>query len=68
MGFQKDDYSPLLQVLNERLDNRQTGAQWQLDKLAALRKKLPQPEALQEMQSEYQSLSLQNIPVSRWPC
>lgn len=67
MGFQQNDYAPLMDVLRERLGNRQTGAQWQLDKLAELRKVVPQPEALREMQKHYQDLSLQNIPVSRWP-
>lgn len=66
MGFQKADYEGLLTVIHERLDNRQTGAQWQLDKLTALRKELSQDEALMEMQRQYQQYSLQNIPVSQW--
>jgi hypothetical protein len=53
-------------VIHERLDNRQTGAQWQLDKLTALRKELSQDEALMEMQRQYQQYSLKNIPVSQW--
>jgi|GEM_PF-1709807 len=34
MGFVESDFMPLLDVISERLDNRQTGAQWQLDRFA----------------------------------
>jgi gamma-glutamyl:cysteine ligase YbdK (ATP-grasp superfamily) len=66
MGFQQSDFQPLLEVIHERLQNRQTGAQWQLDKFAALRQSSPDTSALLEMQHQYQNYSLQNIPVSRW--
>ncbi len=66
MGFVRTDFEPLLQVISERIDNRQTGAQWQLDKLAALSKDMPHKEALQQMQVQYQKNCLQNIPVSTW--
>lgn len=66
MGFVESDFMPLLEVIKERLDNRQTGAQWQLDKLGLLRKTLSLEEALLAMQHEYQRNSLQNVPVAQW--
>src|SRR5690606_8190252 len=66
MGFVRADFEPLLRVISERIDNRQTGSQWQLDKLASLGKDMPHKEALQQMQLQYQKNSLQNIPVSTW--
>lgn len=66
LGFQNNDVAPLLKIIHERLDNRQTGAQWQLDKLTSLRKQMALPEALQAMQEQYQDYSLRNVPVSEW--
>ncbi len=66
MGFIEEDFAPLLDVIKERLASGQTGAQWQLRKTAELMKDMHKREALQEMLSQYQKNSLQNIPVARW--
>lgn len=66
MGFVEDDFMPLLQVIEERLANRQTGAQWQLNKLAELRKDMHKRDALTEMLKQYSRNSAANIPVARW--
>ena len=66
MGFVEEDFKPLLVVLEERLANRQTGAQWQLDKLAALREDMHKREALFEMLQQYQHNCAANIPVAQW--
>ena len=66
MGFVRADYAPLLAVIEERLATRQTGAQWQLDKLAELQKDLHKREALVAMLHQYQTNSAANIPVAQW--
>lgn len=66
MGFQQDDVGTLLDVIAERLSTRQTGAQWQLNKLEALRKDLHKREALIEMLHQYQANSDANKPVAQW--
>lgn len=66
MGFVESDFAPLLAVISERLESRQTGAQWQLDKLAVLQKSMSLEEALLVMQQAYQGKSLQNVPVAQW--
>jgi gamma-glutamyl:cysteine ligase YbdK (ATP-grasp superfamily) len=66
MGFVREDYSHLLNVIEERLATRQTGAQWQLDKLTELRPQMPRQEALVAMFQEYQANSAQNLPVAQW--
>lgn len=66
MGFVEADFMPLLEIIRERLDSRQTGAQWQLDQFAALRQSLSPPEALLAMQRIYQRNSLDNVPVAQW--
>lgn len=66
MGFVEADFMPLLAVIEERLDSRQTGAQWQLDQFTQLRRSLSQQEALLVMQQAYQRNSLENVPVAQW--
>ena len=66
MGFIEEDFLPLLKVIEERLHTRQTGAQWQLNKLAELRKGLHKREALTAMLKLYQKNSAANIPVAQW--
>ncbi|MEX2468273.1 MAG: hypothetical protein WD396_00820 [Pseudohongiellaceae bacterium] len=66
MGFIEEDFRPLIGVLEERLESRQTGSRWQLKKLAALRKDLHKRDALAAMLKEYQTNSAANIPVARW--
>ena len=55
-----------MEVIEERLQTRQTGAQWQLNKLAELRKDLHKREALTAMLQLYQKNSAANIPVAQW--
>lgn len=66
MGFVDSDYQPLISVIEERLATRQTGAQWQLSKLAELRKDMHKRESLTEMFKQYQSNSAANKPVAQW--
>lgn len=66
MGFVESDYEGLIEVARERLGTGQTGAQWQLNKLAELRKDLHKREALAEMFNQYRSNSAANIPVAQW--
>ena len=66
MGFIEEDFLPLLKVIEERLHTRQTGAQWQLNKLAEFRKGLHKREALTAMLKLYQKNSAANIPVAQW--
>lgn len=66
MGFVESDFMPLLKVVEERLESRQTGSQWQLRKVAEYRKDMHKREALQAMLLEYQKNSAANIPVAQW--
>jgi len=66
MGFIESDFNPLLAVIAERLDTRQTGAQWQLKKLAELRSSMHKRDALVSMVLQYQANSAANKPVSQW--
>lgn len=66
MGFVPDDVSGLLGVIAERLESRQTGAQWQLSKLKELRKDMHRRDALIAMLHLYQANSDANIPVAQW--
>lgn len=66
MGFLKEDFSGLLEVIAERLETRQTGAQWQLNKLRELGKDMHRREALLAMLHLYQANSDANIPVAQW--
>jgi hypothetical protein len=66
MGFIESDYKPLLEVIEERLATRKTGAQWQLNKVEELRKDMHKREALVEMFKQYQQNSAANRPVAQW--
>lgn len=66
MGFVEKDFQPLLNLIEERLATGQTGAQWQLRKLAELRKDMHKREALVAMFQQYQQNSAANIPVAQW--
>lgn len=66
MGFQEKDFAALIEVIGERLESRQTGAQWQLNKLAELRKDLHRRDALVELLHQYQANSDANVPVAQW--
>lgn len=65
-GFQPADFSPYLQVIEERLATGQTGSRWQLSRLEELERDQPRAQALVAMVQQYQRLSRQNIPVAHW--
>lgn len=66
MGFLPSDFGGLLDVAAERLQSGQTGARWQLSKLAELRKDMHKRDALVAMLQQYQRNSDANIPVAQW--
>lgn len=66
MGFIREDFAPLIDILKQRLTTRQTGAQWQLTKLAELRKNMHKQDALIAMYQQYQKNSADNVPVAQW--
>ena len=66
MGFREDDFMPLLDIIEERLAARKTGARWQLEKVSELRRDMHKREALTEMLMQYRTNSAANIPVARW--
>ncbi len=66
MGFVKSDVAGLLDVIAQRLETRQTGAQWQLDKVLELSKSMHKRDALIAMFQQYQRNSDANIPVAQW--
>lgn len=66
MGFLESDFKPFLDVIDERLQSRQTGSTWQLKKLAELRNSMHKRDALVEMLLQYQKNSANNIPVAQW--
>ncbi|GAB1262477.1 glutamate--cysteine ligase [Aurantivibrio plasticivorans] len=66
IGFLHADFDRLLGVIDERLQARQNGAQWQLNKLRQLEQQLSRPAALVAMIQEYRENSAANIPVAQW--
>lgn len=65
-GYGRQDFMPYIQVLEERLESGQTGAQWQLDVLNLRQQTLSGEQALQSMLQDYQTNSEQNRPVAQW--
>jgi len=55
-----------LGVIEQRLSTRQTGAAWQRGKLAALRRTMPQQQALHELLEIFMENSMANRPVAEW--
>ena len=56
-----------LGVIEQRLRQRQTGASWQLRKLAQLQRKMPLYEAQHELLEVFMEHSAANLPVAQWP-
>ncbi|GAB5450601.1 MAG: hypothetical protein Hals2KO_09290 [Halioglobus sp.] len=66
IGIARDECERYLQVIEGRLERRQTGAIWQRDRLAALEQRVSAVEAQHAMLEEFMTLSEQNLPVAEW--
>jgi len=66
-GVDAEEVSALLGLLANRLERRQTGAQWQRRALAHFEKGKPRPEALRAVVERYLALSDAGTPVHSWP-
>lgn len=67
LGVAAAESARYLDIIEQRLQRRQTGATWQLGKLARLRAKMPLPDALHELLETYMEHSMANQPVAEWP-
>ncbi len=67
IGIASDERERYLQVIEGRLERRQTGATWQRGRLAALEQRVSAGEAQHAMLEEFMTHSEQNLPVSEWP-
>jgi gamma-glutamyl:cysteine ligase YbdK (ATP-grasp superfamily) len=56
-----------LGVIEQRLARRQTGATWQLGRLARLQRTMSTDAALHALLEEFIEHSVANLPVSEWP-
>ena len=54
-------------VIEQRVRRRQTGASWQLHKMAQLQRKMPLYEAQHELLEIFMEHSAANLPVGEWP-
>ena len=66
-GIAADEVSHYLGVIEQRLARSQTGATWQLNRLAQLQKTRSSSEALHALLEEFIEHSVANIPVAEWP-
>jgi hypothetical protein len=66
VGISSEEVDRYMGVIERRLDKRQTGATWQLARLAQLEQTYPRDEALSLMLSQYLRLSQTNTPISEW--
>ena len=53
-------------VIEERPETQQTGATWQLNKLAELEREMGPDEALHQLLEAYMSQSEVNLAVAKW--
>ena len=67
IGISAAEIDRYLGVIEERLQNRQTGAVWQQRKLQKLKQQMPADRAMHELLENFIGLSAQNLPVARWP-
>lgn len=65
-GVAQQQIAPLRSLLEARLENRQNGANWMLHSYQALRRQLPQQQALAQLVADYADCSQSNLPVSQW--
>ena len=67
IGIDAGESGRYLEVIERRLQQRQSGAIWQQKMLAGLKRKMPLDEALHELLEVFISHSAQNLPVADWP-
>ena len=67
VGIDSAESARYLGVIEQRLAKRQTGASWQLARLAQLRQSLAKKLALHGMLEEFIEHSDANVPVAEWP-
>jgi hypothetical protein len=66
-GVASDEAAELLEIIQARVQTRQTGAIWQRKTLAALERHLDRKRALSAMLARYCELAAQERPVHTWP-
>ena len=66
-GIDSAESARYLGIIEQRLEKRQTGASWQLARLAQLRQSLAKQPALHAMLEEFIEHSDANVPVAEWP-
>ena len=66
IGMAPDEATRYLSVIERRLQRQQTGASWQLARLAALQQAMPLEAALHRLLEEFIEHSMENVPVSEW--
>ena len=65
-GVDESDYAPLLEVIEGRVKNGQTGAAWQAQSFARYAKSQTKDRALARMLEDYLGLSKTDTPVHKW--
>ena len=66
-GIDSTESVRYLGVIEQRLARRQTGASWQLERLAQLGQTMPMDSALRDLLEEFMEHSVANKPVAEWP-
>jgi len=66
LGIDQHEIDTLMQVIEDRLANRQTGSVWQLKHLHKLEKTHSKDNALKQLIRDYMLLSESGHPVSTW--
>lgn len=66
LGISQAEVSKYIGVVEERLNSRQTGASWQLDKVAAYQGQYERDKSLHMMLEDYIENADANRPVAQW--
>lgn len=66
IGISDAESERYLGVIEERLEHQQSGAIWQKNMLARLKKDMPLERALQQLLEKFHTNSLSNAPVAQW--
>lgn len=66
LGISGEESSRYLGVIEARLEQRRSGAIWQQQKLAQLKKSMPLEAALHQLLEEFIIHSEENLPVAEW--
>ncbi len=66
-GIASNDISRYLNVIEERVASRRTGASWQLNSLAHIKERSPMGENLPALTAAMIELQKKGEPVHRWP-